>query len=62
MRAAIFDMIQAQAGSVGGLPPGCRWLDLFAGTGEDRPGSPLLHFFAAGAALLLFGAHARLPG
>jgi 16S rRNA (guanine(966)-N(2))-methyltransferase RsmD len=34
VRAAIFDMVQAQAGSVGGLPPGCRWLDLFAGTGS----------------------------
>ncbi|KAI8465004.1 MAG: hypothetical protein J3K34DRAFT_388167 [Monoraphidium minutum] len=34
VRAAIFDMVQAQAGSVGGLPPGARWLDLFAGTGS----------------------------
>lgn len=34
VRAAIFDMVQSQAGSVGGLPRGCRWLDLFAGTGS----------------------------
>jgi 16S rRNA (guanine(966)-N(2))-methyltransferase RsmD len=34
VRAAIFDMVQAQAGSVGGLPSGSRWLDLFAGTGS----------------------------
>jgi len=34
VRAAIFDMVQTQAGSVGGLPRGCRWLDLFAGTGS----------------------------
>jgi 16S rRNA (guanine(966)-N(2))-methyltransferase RsmD len=34
VRAAIFDMVQSQAGTVGGLPQGCRWLDLFAGTGS----------------------------
>ena len=34
VRAAIFDMVQSQAGSVGGLPHGARWLDLFAGTGS----------------------------
>jgi 16S rRNA (guanine(966)-N(2))-methyltransferase RsmD len=34
VRAAVFDMVQSQAGSVGGLPPGSRWLDLFAGTGS----------------------------
>lgn len=34
VRQAIFNMIQSQAGSSGGLPPGTRWLDLFAGTGS----------------------------
>ena len=34
MRQAIFNMIQAQAGSGGGLPPHARWLDFFAGTGS----------------------------
>ncbi|GBF95605.1 hypothetical protein Rsub_08587 [Raphidocelis subcapitata] len=34
VRAAVFDMVQSQAGSVGGLPQGSRWLDLFAGTGS----------------------------
>ncbi len=34
VRQAIFNMIQSQAGSSGGLPPGTRWLDMFAGTGS----------------------------
>ncbi|PNH10414.1 hypothetical protein TSOC_002856 [Tetrabaena socialis] len=34
MRAAIFDMIQAQAASSGGLPGTARWLDCYAGTGS----------------------------
>ncbi|GLC76407.1 hypothetical protein PLESTF_001777400 [Pleodorina starrii] len=34
VRQAIFSMIQAQAGSAGGLPESARWLDFFAGTGS----------------------------
>ncbi|KAG2439881.1 hypothetical protein HYH02_010511 [Chlamydomonas schloesseri] len=34
VRQAIFNMIQAQAGSGGGLPTTARWLDFFAGTGS----------------------------
>ncbi|KAG2443918.1 hypothetical protein HXX76_002258 [Chlamydomonas incerta] len=34
VRQAIFNMIQAQAGSGGGLPVTARWLDFFAGTGS----------------------------
>ncbi len=33
VRAAIFNMLQSQAGTAGGLPP-MRWLDMFAGTGS----------------------------
>ncbi|KAF5837591.1 hypothetical protein DUNSADRAFT_4162 [Dunaliella salina] len=34
VRAAIFSMIQSQAGTASSLPAGSRWLDLFAGTGS----------------------------
>ncbi|GLI66162.1 hypothetical protein VaNZ11_009922 [Volvox africanus] len=34
VRQAIFNMVQAQAGSSGGLPETARWLDFFAGTGS----------------------------
>lgn len=34
MRQAIFNMIQAQAGTISHLPADARWLDLFAGTGS----------------------------
>lgn len=34
VRAAIFNMITSQAGTVNVLPSGSKWLDLFAGTGS----------------------------
>jgi 16S rRNA (guanine(966)-N(2))-methyltransferase RsmD len=34
VRAALFDSVLSRAGSVARLPPGSRWLDLFAGTGS----------------------------
>ena len=34
VRGAVFSMVASLAGSQPLLPPGTRWLDLFAGTGE----------------------------
>lgn len=34
VRGAVFNMVASMAGSQPLLPPGTRWLDLFAGTGE----------------------------
>ena len=34
VRGAVFSMVASMAGSQPLLPPGSRWLDLFAGTGE----------------------------
>ncbi len=34
VRGAVFSMVASMAGSQPLLPPGTRWLDLFAGTGE----------------------------
>lgn len=34
VRGAVFSMVASKAGSQPLLPPGSRWLDLFAGTGE----------------------------
>uniref|UniRef100_A0A7S3R0U7 Uncharacterized protein n=1 Tax=Dunaliella tertiolecta TaxID=3047 RepID=A0A7S3R0U7_DUNTE len=49
VRAAIFSMIQSQAGTASSLPEGSRWLDLFAGTGSVgleavSRGSEQVHF------------------
>ena len=41
VRGAVFSMVASMAGSQPLLPPGSRWLDLFAGTGN-----PLLVFHA----------------
>jgi hypothetical protein len=43
VRAAIFDSILSQAGTVSRLPPGARWLDVYAGAhaciaGPMQPG------------------------
>ena len=35
VRGAVFNMVASMAGSQPLLPPGTRWLDLFAGTGEN---------------------------
>ena len=34
VRGAVFSMVASMAGSQPLLPPGTRWLDLFAGTGN----------------------------
>ena len=34
VRGAVFNMVASMAGSQPLLPPGTRWLDLFAGTGD----------------------------
>ena len=34
VRGAVFSMVASLSGSQPLLPPGTRWLDLFAGTGE----------------------------
>lgn len=36
VRGAVFNMVASLAGSQPLLPPGTRWLDLFAGTGEIK--------------------------
>ena len=40
VRGAIFNMVASMAGSQPLLPPGTRWLDLFAGTGNFLPPPP----------------------
>ena len=46
VRSAVFNMLQSLSGLGNQLPPGSRWLDLFAGTGGCKLSSLVGHALA----------------